>query len=206
MALLQDPEAFQSLIAPDEDISLDKLEEWLQNLDEKAPEDARLKDVSYQKSYNESLGLLPNDPMDFTVFMPWEAWDQENQRNFTAPLQKALVDVISHGFSDTRSPFVDLASLMPHLHFLAESGKDKDGKHVPSVVEALADFVNCCDHSSTAPVIRFLIGDDAAKSRGETWGQKSLFTDLFWRDGAPLVKHPKARIYVGYYNPNFRPK
>jgi hypothetical protein len=197
-------------IYPPETISLAKLETWLTDLDNRAPPQLRLKDSSFQKSYNESLGLS-KDPLDFTVFIPWSSWDQEGKNTtYPAPLQKNILEVLARGSSDTKTPFVDFASLVPTRKFMLES--PEDGHFEGSVADAIVQFIKRCD-KTTSPVIRFLVGADGSKSRGDVWdGQnKTLFTDIFWEttsDGQykPRVDHPNATIYVGYYNPDFQPK
>jgi len=188
--------------------SLEKLEQWLNQLDEAASKENRLKGIAYEKSFNHSLGL---PQQDFTVFSPWGTWKSDNT-DFPTPLQKAFCDVLKHGKSDTLNPIIDLASLQPDLEFMLEPGRkgDKDDKS-PSLANALADFVNSCPQESK-PIIRFLVGTENATTRKELWsgGKKTLMTDIFWKleDGTrkPRITHPNAMLFVGYYNPNFKPK
>ena len=197
-------------------VSLVKLEQWLNELDDATTDpELRLKGTSFEKSFNESLGLpkLPGgtvDPMDFTVFAPWGSWAQEGQRGYPTPLQEAMLDVLAHGASDTTTPLIDLAALKPDLKFFTESGTDKNGKAIPCVAQAITDFIDSCDPVKTTPVLRFLVGDDHPNTRDQAWNREDVFTDLFWpKEGGQRVhrvKHPKARIYVGYYNPNFHPR
>lgn len=190
-----------NLVGPSEVISIDKLLEWVSELDTDSNA-GNLKGIAFDKTANDRLGLTGTKD-DFTVNIPWGSWKQEKQKSFPSQLQQGIFDVLKAGQTDTEQPFMDLASLVPHEEFFTESS---DGK---SVAQSIADWVNHYDFEKTAPVVRFLVGDDAAKDR-ETSFKRSPFTNIFWplKDGkrVRLIKHPKARIYVGYFNPNFRLK
>jgi hypothetical protein len=200
---------------PGTGVNIDRLEYWLKEIDEiytGQTKDPTLEGVSFKKSYNDSTGLKGNDPMDFTVFMPWGGWssDQVGNKSFPAPLQKAIMDVFSSLNSDTQAPFIDMASLKPDIEFFKESGEGANGKNV-SVINTIIDFVNNFKDESKTPIIRFLIGDeDATRNRDAAaeWG-RTLLTRLFWRNEnsiwVPRITHPKAEIHFGFYNPDFKP-
>lgn len=187
------------------EVNLEKLYKWLNDLDGRAPKDLQLKRLAYDWSSNDYLGLSGQKD-DFTTFMPWGSWDRENNRDYPAPLQQAMINVLNKGkeFSQTTPfPYVDLASLKPQEGFLTVAG----GSGSKSVRDTIVDFIGSCDKKSY-PVVRFLIGDDTAQSRNQAWSgaNRDLLTRLFWDHGKPRVDHPNAKIYVRYYNPDFNPK
>lgn len=209
-------------MAPDA-ISIDLLEKWVSSLD-RAANAKSLKGVSFEKTYNESLGLSSHKTSgkdDFTVFIPFGSWDEyENPestwKKYPSQLQKSFFDVIAKAQeTQADSPFMDMATLVPHAEFFNEKGgpdliggKSYEGQ---SVAKAIADWVDSQSRDKT-PVVRLLIGDDNPANDHTKPLADEPVTNIFWpRDEktgnrVALVQHPKARIYVGYYNPNFHPK
>lgn len=63
--------------------------------------------------------------------------------------------------------------------------------------------------SDVNPIIRLIAGgpfhSDARfqdpKDKQQGW---TLFRDLFWRNDVPMIQHPQARFYLGYYNPDLK--
>lgn len=187
--------------------TLANLEKWLDRLDNSAPAGLRLKGISYDKSYNDALGA-PGIPDDFTVFAPWGTWargvaGQEN-RDFPTPVQAAVLDVLAKGTAGSNQVFIDIASLNPSPWFFTESDKESIAENIAKVIKSAP--------KDSQPIIRMLIGDDSASSRETYWqGWKSdMIKSIFWKkeygNWNPRIEHPNARIYVGYYNPNFHPK
>ncbi|KAJ9654562.1 hypothetical protein H2201_008983 [Coniosporium apollinis] len=182
--------------------TLENLLGWLDRLDKAAPDGLHLSGIVYDKSYNESFPIDKKFQDDFTVFSPWGTWarERENNRTYPTPAQQALIDVVSQGIkADDSKCFIDIATLLPAPEFWTESGSGKK-----SVIDTIADAVNACSPNAE-PVIRFLIGDQDATKRTEVYDGDRI-TKIFWNDNEPRIKHAKARLYVGYYSPNFHPR
>lgn len=197
------------LILPKEDITVSKLEGWVKNLDGNF-EQNRLHGVSFETSIDNQLGFTGNKN-DFTIFSPWGTWANEGGKHYPTPLQQGLIDAFHQAelaqkadYVSLNCPFVDFASLVPGTEFFTEEAGDGQ-----SVAQRIADWLNAHDHKTTSPCIRFLVGDNGSKGRDLSFHDEP-FTNMFWPQAhgkrTPLVTHPKARIYVGYYNPDFRPR
>lgn len=182
--------------------TLDYLERWLNRLDNAAPDGLHLNGIAYDKSFNESFAIDEKFQDDFTVFSPWGTWarERENIRTYPTPAQQALIDVLTRGIKAGDSKcFIDIATLLPAPEFWTESGPGKK-----SVIDTIADAVNKCS-TDAEPVIRFIIGDQDAKQRTEVYDGDRI-TKIFWDGKNPKITHKKARLYVGYYSPNFHPR
>ena len=213
----------KALRAAKEDTTLETLEGWLTDLDNASSKELRLSGVSFETTFNHSLGL-PNDPLGFTVFAPWKSWPQEAatleaieeqakvpqpQGNTTTlyptALQGACLEILdANQPKDTENPFIDLASLKPDSKIFLESGNGK-----PSVAAALAEYVNSFPDDAK-PVIRFLVGTETSRPPTQAWKEDAhIYNEIFFGpgpDGKPLFRHPEARLYVGYYVPSFKPE
>ena len=180
--------------------SIDELERRLKDIDSTASPDSRLEGITFEKTYNESLGLKPDNVSDFKVFIPWRSWPAgalPEKTEFPSALQEAFKDVLSKG-SDRSSCFIDLHTLNPNLEFF------KEPDALSSVAKAIAQVIDNTDESVT-PVVRFLAGSDENKTNEQFWHDYGkTFEDVFWPNGEPLVKHKKARLYVAYYSPNLK--
>ena len=197
-------------MAPDV-IGIDLLEKWVNALDGEGNTES-LRGVSFEKTKNESLGLagkIVDGKEDFTVFIPWGEWKNANNRTYPSQLQKAFFDVLDKSKKmEAASPFLDMATLLPHVEFFTESETTEQKR---SVAKAIANWVDHYDTTTTTPVIRLTIGDENSKNWHDSLAHEPI-TNIFWpvdkEKGVrvPLVKHPRARIYVGYYNPNLHPK
>lgn len=128
---------------------------------------------------------------------------------YPTALQGAVLDALKaakENAAGVKSPFIDFASLKPDydgwFKFFLESGKD-----LPSIADALADFVNSFPDDSE-PVIRYLNGDERGSTPKDVWNDhEKCFRAIFFgpgKDGKPRFRHPKAQLYVGYYCPNFK--
>ena len=180
--------------------SIRDLEGLLKGLDSTASKDTRLEGVAFEQTYNESLGL-PGQTPDYLVFIPWRKWPGDplpQGTHYPSALQEAFKDVLKHG-ADPKTCFIDIITLNPHAEFFNEPGTTE------CVADAIADAIDQTDESVT-PVIRFLAGTEDNKTAETVWNEnKAKFEAIFWRDGKPLVKKNKhARLYVGYYSPNFK--
>ena len=195
-------------IFPSDDISLNKIEGWVTDLDNQSKKSLSLTGVAFEKTTDNQLGFLGQQDT-FTVFMPWSSWPDFGKRDFPAPLQQAVFDAIDQANESEQAdtvtlaiPFMDLASLVPGTQFFTEQAGGR------SVAQAIADWIDSHDHEKTQSCIRFLVGDNGSRGRDLSFHGEP-FTDMFWpkvhSDREALVKHPKARIFVGYYNPNFHP-
>ncbi|MCJ1283553.1 hypothetical protein MMC26_002883 [Xylographa opegraphella] len=184
--------------------SLDQLDAAIKRLDPQA----LLAGLSYDKTYNQSLGLS-GDPSDFKVFIPYKTWPSETDPSkypttFASALEDAFKDVLAHGSAQTddKSPcFIDIAHLDGGLGpFFTES---TDGS--PSIAQALADIVNRTA-ASTTPIVRFLAGTESIDPSSFWASNSGNYNAIFWPNGGPpLITHPKAEFHVGFYSPNFRP-
>ena len=199
-----------------EPITLDKLEKWITDLDNQSPPPLRLNGISFDRSYNKSLGF-PGDRPDFTVFMPSAKLAVRNDKSsFPSTSQQAFLDVLNKGLerTDTKTILIDIASLKPEDLYFNE-GKEE------SIISQLGKLLRGIDQSKEV-AIRLLVGDETKSSSGfksenldEYWdGMKSRYEELFWTkstkaDGGaqytPKIQHPNATLYVGIYTPEFRP-
>lgn len=210
------------------DISLDGIEKWLSDLDNKFkfPTDLRLKGLSFDRSNNESLGL-PGDASDFTVFMPSKSLEIRNKEStFPSATQKAFKDVIQEGLrrKDTSTVLIDVATLAPQMQYFIQG--EARGENA-SVINSLAKAVD--ELNGKKVVIRLLVGveklspnKDEVDKRWDLPGNyedslKKRYEEIFWSTDIkhepgvspkyrPIFKHPDVTLYVGYYCPDFQPK
>jgi hypothetical protein len=183
--------------------TLENLYGWLERLDKAAPAGLKLNGIAYDKSYNDSFAINENLQDNFTVFAPWGTWarEQVKDRSFPTPTQQALIDVVSQSIKpgDTKC-FIDIATLNPTPDFWTQDGSGKK-----SVIDTIATAINGIS-PDVEPVIRFLIGNPDAKARTDLNDGRWRMRDIFWTNEGPRIQHPKARLYAGFYNPNFHPK
>lgn len=130
-------------------------------------------------------------------------------RLYPTALQGAILDALKaakENAAGVKTPFIDFASLKPDYEdkfkFFLESGNE-----LPSIADALADFVNSFPDDSE-PVIRYLNGDERGSTPKDVWNEhEKCFRAIFFgpgKDGQPRFRHPKAQLFVGYYCPNFK--
>lgn len=189
--------------------NLDNLTKWLRDVDSKYQSGNKWEGKAFDYSHNTSFGFS-NKPDAFMVNIPWGSWqsaDSSTAKDYPTPLQKGFLDLIDEAKKTKAGRvFIDLASLKPESNFFTDPNKAGSPK---SIRDALVDYINGLPEN-TMPVVRYLIGDDNAQTRQKAWSgaDATLFTDLFWqRDGnvmRPRINHANARLYVGYYNPNFK--
>lgn len=183
--------------------TLDNLHRWLERLDNAAPAGLKLNGIAFDKSYNDSFAINEKFQDNFTVFQPWGTWARKGDRSYPTPTQQAVIDVVAQSIKpgDTKC-FIDIATLNPTSDFWTQDDPNNEKK---SVIDTIAAAIN--DVSPNAePVIRFLVGDPSKQARTAKGEGPGVFRDIFWNSEGPRIQHPKARLYVGYYDPNFHPK
>jgi hypothetical protein len=188
-----------------QDISLDKLEKSLSDLDSKFPEKIRLRQVSYDRASNEMLGF-PNGSTDFTVFMPSKDLTIRNRVGpFPTDSQQAFMDVVSLGLerTDTKIILIDIASLGVDGIYL---NREDDKSVIMNVAKALEKLGET--NPKRPVVIRMLLG---GSDMGKTWKDlKEPYESFFWSglegNKERRIKHPNATLYVGHYCPDFAPR
>jgi hypothetical protein len=186
---------------------LEKLHAKLLELDKPfAKSPSKLNGVSFDLSYNDSYGLSSDNPEDFIVFHPYRRWEagadgkvanlsEAGLKEYPSALQEAFIDVIKTGKVDKKTCFIDITSLEPHPEFFTEGVAS-------SIAQELVNFVEA--NPSQTPVIRFLFGTSGPVNWEE---EKKKIEQIFWRNNTPLLKKDSnAKIYVGYYRPDFQTK
>jgi hypothetical protein len=182
------------------DISLDRLEQALNALDEKFPSKIRLREVAFDRASNESLGF-PNASTDFTVFMPSSELSIRNKLDlFPTASQQAFMDTVDKGLErkDTKAIFIDIATLFPDYAYLS-------GSIMATLGRTLEKLGN--EDSKRPVIIRMLVGgSDTDKAESLL---KERCESIFWRpsdDGKRDIIHPNATLYAAFYGPNFAPR
>lgn len=194
--------------------TLDSLYDGLERLNKAAPDPGlKLDGIAYDKSFNDSFAINKEFQDNFTVYAPWGTFAREDkiqqkedgsapapeekgERSFPTPTQQALIDVVTQSIKkDDTECFIDIATLSPSADFWCE-GEDKS---VIATIGAAIDQLG----SNVKPVIRFLVGDEGARARKD-YDPKWMMNNIFWSKG-PRIRHPNARLYAGFYSPNFHP-
>ncbi|KAK3312950.1 hypothetical protein B0H66DRAFT_631840 [Apodospora peruviana] len=163
---------------------LDQLEKEIAEIDKGGV----LRGISYQKTWNESLGFPKTESPSYHVLIPYGKWPPGLKDELNAP----AASVLEQAFKDVLS-YADL-STAGKTHFII------DIAHLDNIINKLESQA-----PSVIPVVRFLVGLGHDKQGdGAKWESKeSSWNRIFWSDNSGLVKNPKAEIYVGYYGPNF---
>ena len=164
-----------------------------------------LKGMSYDLTFNESLGLGDGKP--FHVSQPYAQWPKnlkDAPTSFESPLAIGFKDVLKAGLTASKKDgqvFIDIASLaggwptyFHGTHEDADTRKEDLATAVGRMIKALPD--------SATPVIRVLLG-----MRGKTEGswQQQLqdeFRSIFWPNDQCIL-HKNAQVHVGFYSPSF---
>jgi hypothetical protein len=180
-----------------EDVSLDKLENAISNIDKAFPENIRLKGYAFERTTNDCLGLYPKDN-DFTVFAPAPIillpTDPPKLKvsilqhtRYLSTAQQAFVKTIEEGLKrqDTDTVLIDLATLDTHENFFL--GQCDDG----SVIGRLAAAVNAVSEKKRV-VIRFLSGKIGDREEGHAQ-LRDRYLKIFW----PEVENGEERKPIG---------
>lgn len=217
---------------PLEDITLDKLEKWLSDINAKFPNTADynldLKSISFDKTYNVSLGLPPNatdesynseknctaGTMHYTVFSPGRFLLEDQFKKptpYLSPSQDAFIQVLTEGLKrdDTNSILIDVATLAPAPEYF--TSMSDDGRSVIGERAKAVDMLK-----QTAPnkevTIRLLVGDQSSAKLTDNKSpsfqdrfekMRKRYEDIFWNSGQPRFTNSKATLYVGFYCPDF---
>ena len=178
--------------------SLDELKSAIEAVD---PNNL-LSGLSYGTTYNKSLGFGQN-PASFHVFIPYETWDHFGSTEQRSILEASFNDVLVNAGDAPASGyfFIDIAQLNGGMgdFFTQNVGTGA------SVVQTIANLVNglATTNPAITPIVRFLVGRDTLNQ--DSWsGITSVYANMFWPNGAPLVTNEKALMYVGYYGQNFQ--
>ncbi|KAF7167881.1 hypothetical protein CNMCM5623_001028 [Aspergillus felis] len=198
-------------------VSLEELEAELKDIDPKS----LVSGVAYSKTFNIQLGFSTGggNPYDTCIFIPWELWRQHDNPPDTwnpplklrSILEEAFRQAVHLGHTDGLQidktvSFTDIANLgEPGVNFMTET-TNWVSQQAPGPIFYLANYVNQMDPNIT-PIIRFLAGG-AENSNPSTWAQNQLpfYQNVFWPSGQQIFTHPKAMLYVGYYNPSLHYK
>ncbi|KXH27763.1 hypothetical protein CNYM01_06667 [Colletotrichum nymphaeae SA-01] len=180
---------------------LEQLRDYLSSLDPKNS----LEGVSFHYDTANELGFNPGDPFDFFVATPFGKWSNTSPpipNVVAAAVSEALVNGmasknISIGQDGSKYMFIDLLTLAPFNSTFFTKG----------ISPTLNKLVNGLP-SDVKPVIRLLCGDNgitAAQfkdaSNGSGWND---YKQIFWSNNQPCITHPKAELYIGFYNPDFK--
>ncbi|KAK1494624.1 hypothetical protein CTAM01_08978 [Colletotrichum tamarilloi] len=180
---------------------LEQLRHYLSSLDPKN----LLEGVSFHYDTANELGFKPGDPFDFFVATPFGKWSDTSPpipNVVAAAVSEALVNGmasknISIGQNGSKYMFIDLLTLAPFNSTFFTKG----------ISPTLNKLVNGLP-SDVTPVIRLLCGDNgitAAQfkdaSNGSGWND---YKQIFWSNNQPSITHPKAELYIGFYNPDFK--
>ncbi|KXH29338.1 hypothetical protein CSIM01_01066 [Colletotrichum simmondsii] len=158
---------------------LEQLRNYLSSLDPKNS----LEGVSFHYDTANELGFNPGDPCDFFVATPFGKWS-----NTSPPIPNVVAAAVSEALIN------GIASKNISI------GYDGSNPTLNKLVNGLP--------SDVTPVIRLLCGDNgitAAQfkdaSNGSGWND---YKQIFWSDNQPSITHPKAELYIGFYNPDFK--
>ncbi|KXH30632.1 hypothetical protein CSAL01_05380 [Colletotrichum salicis] len=180
---------------------LEQLRDHLSSLDPKNS----LEGVSFHYDTANELAFNPGDPFDFFVATPFGKWSNKTPpvpNVVAAAISEALTNGmtsknISIGQDGSKCMFIDLLTLAPfHSTFFTKG-----------ISPTLNKLVNGLP-SDVTPVIRLLCGDNAMTAdqfrdavNGSGWNN---YKQIFWSDNQPSTTHPKAELYIGFYNPDFK--
>ncbi|KAK5242426.1 hypothetical protein LTR20_003459 [Exophiala xenobiotica] len=170
-----------------------------------------LQGVSFHLDANNQLGFRPSDPFDFYVATPYGNWN--NYPN-GLPEPNVVASAISKALDiGLQSPNVSSQNGQKYIFidFLNLSRWDtqfwtNDGDN--GILGTLRFFVNRLP-SDVTPVIRLLSGEPGLNINN--WNDDNYqdgwkrFQQNFWNQGAgSAFTHPKAQLYIGWYNPDFK--
>ncbi|KAK1656425.1 hypothetical protein BDP81DRAFT_389200 [Colletotrichum phormii] len=180
---------------------LEQLRDHLSSLDPKNS----LEGVSFHYDTANELGFNPGDPFDFFVAIPFGKWSNKLPplpNVVAAAVSEALTNGmisknISIGQDGSKCMFIDLLTLASfHSTFFTKG-----------ISPTLKKLVNGLP-SDVTPVIRLLCGDNAttADQFGDAGNESGWnnYKQIFWSDNQPSITHPKAELYIGFYNPDFK--
>ena len=190
--------------------SLDKLRDILQKYDPKG----NFKNIAYHKTWNESLGFTgPDQASDFPVGIPYSPWPKTegdvkvaSEKPFKGTIAAAFVDTIHHGLDsspDNGEIFIDITSLNGAWFYWWNTRHTNSGESHPA--KDLCDRINALDHDKYTPIVRILLGNSDNLTASASWGNdmRNAYNNTFWSGDTALCNHPKAKLYVGFYSPDF---
>ena len=190
--------------------SLNGLKEILQKYDPKGT----FKNVAYHTTWNESLGFAkPDQPSDFPVGIPYSPWPKteddvkaSKEKGFKGTIAAAFTDTIQHGIEASPNKgevFIDIASLNGSWFYWWNTKHTNSGESHPA--KDLCDKIAALDHDSCTPIVRILLGNSDNLNANSSWSgdMRNAYTNTFWPGSNALCNHPKAKLYVGFYSPNF---
>jgi hypothetical protein len=182
----------------------------LQKILEKYDPEGTLKGISYDTTWNESLGFA--GPSDFHVGIPYNPWPHDISQapqNFESVLALAFKDTLKRGLEASTTQegevFIDISLLNGSWWSF---WNDRNGGEQQDIwlARAVGGMIKTLPETVT-PVIRFLIGSDGDITADKRWGPpgdyETAFNNTFWRNWKPMCTHPKAKLCVGLYSPNF---
>lgn len=184
--------------------SLEALRQSLELLDP----DGLLKGVSYEQTWNKSLGL--SDDSDFHVGVPYTAWPANRSqapKEFESAIAVAIKDTLIHGIKTSTTTsghvIIDLTQLSTGGWPEFFASKAPDGENL---AQAIGRIVSSSPAAVT-PVIRILLGLNNEKSALQTWEEilRPEMEKVFWPGGQSVFSHADVQIHIGFYSPSFKP-
>ncbi|KIV77246.1 hypothetical protein PV11_09059 [Exophiala sideris] len=171
-----------------------------------------LEGVSFHLDANNQLGFKPSDPFDFYVATPYGNWNNyptpgPPEPNVVASAISKALDIGLQSPNVSTSPNGQKYIFIDFLNFSRwDTGFwTNDGDN--GIFGTLRFFVNRLP-SDVTPVIRLLSGEQGIDIHGwnddNNWDGWKRFQQNFWVQGAPAFTHPKAQLYIGWYNPDFK--
>ncbi|KAK4934597.1 hypothetical protein LTR10_024178 [Elasticomyces elasticus] len=168
--------------------------------------------ISFHLDANNQLGFRPSDPFDFYVATPYGNWN--NYPTPGPPEPNVVASAISKALDiGLQSPNVSTSSngqKYIFIDFLNYSRWDvsfwtNDGDN--GILGTLRFFVNRLP-SDVTPVIRLLSAEQGINigwwNDDKNLDGWNFFQQNFWVKGASAFTHPKAQLYLGWYNPDFK--